>query len=490
MIDEILNIRHVRKRFPCGIVLDDINLNIIRGETLGIIGENGSGKSVLIKILAGEMRKDQGEIYFEDRIYDPGDISEAQERGIYRISQKSMLLDDMTAAENLMVMHPFSRTCLKKDPARIRARLTFMTGRKINALAKVYLDEYGIDINPGTLVKDLPLVQKRQIEFLKVILEEPKVLILDDIFSSLDMEHQPWFARQIAMARERGTAVLVVSQNLNLVIELCSRIAIMQDSQIVQIVEGDDIYLSSLLAMLRRGDGAGKPERKPHQGKKTLEMRQVCAGKDIEVSFSLYEGEVLGIYLGGSLAAEALAKTLSGQEHLVSGKISVYGKELEKISLEGLADHKICVISGEKLNQMLLYEDTVLDNIGFFSMKRAVHWGVRNLKMERLAASELAAECGLSPNELHLEVSCLSAGARQKLAFANSIALGTRIYILNNIMCHVDYQSQKILYQKIGELKRDGASFLFIAKEFEELRTVSDRIIYVVGNQISDRWFY
>ena len=89
-----------------------------------------------------------------------------------------------------------------------------------------------------------------------------------------------------------------------------------------------------------------------------------------------------------------------------------------------------------------------------------------------------------------MDVACLSAGARQKLAFANSIAIGTRIYILDNIMSHVDFQSQKILYNKMSELKREGASFLFIAKEFEELRIISDRIIYVLDQQISDKWFY
>ena len=490
MIDEILNIRHIQKSFPYGIVLDDISLNVIKGECMGIIGENGSGKSVLIQILAGELEKDQGEIYLEGRRYEPGDMSRAQEQGVYRIFQKSMLLGDMTAAENLICVHPFSGRRLKDAFCQTPVRFPLMTGRKINALAKGYLDEFGIDIAPDAMVKDLSPVEKKQVEFLKVILKNPKVLILDDIFSSLDMDRQPWFAQQIAMAKERGTAVVVVSQNLNLVTELCDRIAIMQDSQIVQVVDGDDIYLSSLLSVLRRGDTAIQRARTCKSVKKALEVRQVRTGKDIEASFSLYEGEVLGIYISDTLAADSLVRVLSGQEQLVSGEITVCGKKLETISLEQLADNKICVISGEDLNQMLLYEDTVLDNIGFFAMKRAVHYGIRNLKMERLAASELAAECGLSPNELRLEASFLSAGARQKLAFANSIALGTRIYILNHIMSHVDYQSQKSLYEKMGELKKDGASFLFIGKEFEELRTISDRMIYVVGAQISDRWFY
>ena len=221
------------------------------------------------------------------------------------------------------------------------------------------------------MVKDLSPVEKKQVEFLKVILKNPKVLILDDIFSSLDMDRQPWFARQIAMAKERGTAVVVVSQNLNLVTELCDRIAIMQDSQIVQVVDGDDIYLSSLLSVLRRGDTAIQRARTCTPVKKALEVRQVRTGKDIEASFSLYEGEVLGIYISDTLAADSLVRVLSGQEQLVSGKITVCGKKQETISLEQLADNKICVISGEDLNQMLLYEDTVLE-IGRASCRERV----------------------------------------------------------------------------------------------------------------------
>ena len=140
MIDEILNIRHIRKSFPYGIVLDDISLNVIKGECMGIIGENGSGKSVLIRILAGELEKDQGEIYLEGRRYEPGDISTAQEQGVYRIAQKSMLLEDMTAAENLICVHPYFGRRLKDALCQIPARHLFMTARKINALAKACLD--------------------------------------------------------------------------------------------------------------------------------------------------------------------------------------------------------------------------------------------------------------------------------------------------------------------------------------------------------------
>lgn len=477
MIDEILNIRHVRKSFSYGIALDDINLDVVRGEVMGIIGENGSGKSVLIRIIAGELKKDQGDLFFEDRRFEPGDILEAQKGGIYRISHKSMLLDDMTVAENLTCVQHFSK-------------IIFMTKRKMNAIARNHLEQFGLKISPGTLVGELSLIQKKQVELLKVILKKPKLLILDEIFSSLGVEYRSWFAEQINAAKQKGTAVLIVSQNLDLVMDLCDRIAIMQDSQIVQIVAGDDIYLSSLFAMLRRGDDMLQQEESLLTGKKVLTVERLRTRKCAEATFSLYEGEVLGIYINDTLVTDGLIGALCGQEKPMGGEINVWGKRMKKFSPERLADHGICVILGEELNQMLLYKDTGLDNIAFFSMKKAAHHGTRNLTMEKLAAAELAAECGLTEEELHMDVACLSAGARQKLAFANSIAIGTRIYILDNIMSHVDFQSQKILYNKMSELKREGASFLFIAKEFEELRIISDRIIYVLDQQISDKWFY
>ena len=225
-------------------------------------------------------------------------------------------------------------------------------------------------------------------------------------------------------------------------------------------------------------------------GKKVLNVDRVCIGNGVKTTFSLYEGEVLGIYVSDTLVTDELVSALCGQKKIESGEISVYGEKLTKFSFESLAARGICIILGEELNQMLLYEDTAIDNIAFFFMKRAMHYGIRNLKMEQLAAAELAEVCGLSKEEQNMEVSNLSTGARQKLAFANGMAIGTRIYILDNIMSHVDYQSQKVLYKKMMELKKEGVSFLFISKEFVELRIISDRIIYVVGKQISDKWFY
>ena len=206
------------------------------------------------------------------------------------------------------------------------------------------------------------------------------------------------------------------------------------------------------------------------------------------ITFTLYEGEVLGIYGNTDAVPEEMVNLLSGQDQIVSGEMIISGEKIITPVKKNFVHEGIWCISDRCKG--FFYEETVWDNITFFVMKKAARHHLRNRRMEKLAARELAEEWGFSEDRLTSFVYMLSDGEKQKLAFINGIALGAHIFILDNIMPQVDYRSQLMIYKKISEMKKAGASFVFISYDFEDVRMISDRILYTIDCELSERWFY
>lgn len=479
MIKEILNISNISKKIYRDLVLDHVSLNIGSGEVVGLIGENGAGKSSLVKTITGDMKADQGTLYIDGQKAEIKDTFDAQRQGIYCISQSDVLLETMTVAENLLYL-------------RTMNTFTLLSEKKANALTAMYLKEKRVSVSPGMLVRDLSKFERKRLEYLKILLNNPRIIIFDEAFLLFDNDQLSWFYEEIRAAAEQGCAFLIVSQNINAVLEICDKIAVMQDGRIVQIVNGNDTYLTSLFATLRREDVRieAQQETKANAGagERVLFASGIRGKKCHNATFSLHAGEVLGIYSNITSVPEDIVDLLSGRERVVSGKLTISEQHLHSTEAGISVNTDVWFIS-ERYNG-LFQEESVIENITFFAMRKISGLLFRSLRMEKLAARELAEEWGFSAEQLHFSVSSLSVGEKRKLAFITGIAAGAKIFILDNIMPEVDYKSRLIIYRKINELKNKGYSFLFISYDFEDVRLISDRILYVLDHEISEKWFY
>jgi len=478
MVEEVLRIRHMNKNFYGNQVLCNVNLNLFRGEVLGIIGGNGTGKTTLAKILSGEVDKDSGTIYFEEEKVDILSPSDAQRRGILCVFHQGGLVEEMTVAENMFL--------LRKD-----GRARFIRKKQLNMLAKTYLAEGGLEIPPDTLIKDLSHADRRRVELIRAATFRTKIIILDEITSIMHRDEREWVKKQIERLRGEGVSFIVISHDPDEIIEMCDRIAVMQDGQVVQIVDGQQAYLSMLFALMRQEKMEYlSRNRSAPSGEAVLQLTGVETKSCRNATFSVHRGEILGIYTIIPQLADELADALYGREKILSGEIRICGQKANLSDSAHAARYGIALILGENPNEELLPEYSIEKNISFSNLKKTSCLGIRSRSLEKIAAKESAADVGIGAEELEKPAYQLSGGLKQKLIFANSIARGCEIYVINNAMANVDFNSRMVLYDKILALKEEGKVIVFFSKDFEEIKMLSDRILYVIDDCISDVWFH
>jgi len=478
MVEEVLRIRHMNKNFYGNQVLCNVNLNLFRGEVLGIIGENGTGKTTLARILSGELDKDSGTIYFEEEKIDILSPSDAQRRGILCVFQEGGLVEEMTVAENMFL--------LRED-----GQARFIRKKQLSMLAKTYLTEGGLEIPPDTLIKDLSHGDRRRVELIRAATFRTKIIILDEITSIMHRDEREWVKKQIERLRGEGVSFIVISHDLDEIIEMCDRIAVMQDGQVVQIVDGQQAYLSMLFALMRQKKTEYLSRKQSAPSAETvLQLVEVGTKSCRSATFSVHKGEILGIYTIIPQLADELADALYGREKILSGEIKIYGQQADLSDSVHAARYGIALILGENPNEELLPEYSTEKNISFSNLKKTSCLGIRNRSLEMIAAKESAADVGIGVEDLEKPVYQLSGGLKQKLIFAKSIARGCEIYVMNNVMANVDVNSRMMLYDKILALKEEGKVIVFFSKDFEEIKILSDRILYVIDDCISDVWFH
>lgn len=478
MVEEVLRIQHLNKSFYGNQVLCNIHLNLFRGEILGIVGANGTGKTTLARILAGDLLPDSGSIYFEEKKTDIHSPAEAQRLGILSVFQKCGLVEEMTVAENMFL--------LRKD-----GQVKFIRKKRMNMLAQTYLSEAGLEIPPETQIKTLSQAARKRVELIRAAAFRTKVIILDEITGSMSKDEREWVKQQIERLRGEGVSFIVISHDLDEIIEMCDRIAVMQDGQVMQIVDGQQAYLSMLFALMRPENVKYLKRKRPAPScEKIVQLTGVKTKSCRNATFSVHKREILGIYMVTPQLADELTDALGGRSKIIGGEIKIHGQKVSLYNSDHAARYDMALISGGNQDKELLPEYSAGENISFFVMKKTAHLGIRSRSLEAVAAKENAAAMGIGGAELKKPAYQLSAGYKQKLLFARSIARGCDIYVMNNVMVNVDYHSRRGLYDKILMLKEEGKAVVFFSTDFEEVKLLCDRILYVVEDCISEVWFH
>lgn len=477
MIEEILNVHGLNKCFYGNQVLKNIHFNLYRGEVLGLIGANAAGKSTLARILAGELQMDSGRVVLNGKEVVIHSIDQSKKSGIWYISATDRLASNLTVGEALIFMHPYNRP-------------RFLTARKVTSMAREILAENNLEINPELSVGDITLGEQKQLEMALAVSQNARIIILDEINEVTNPECWEWFQKKINDLRKIGYSFLVISHNLNDLIENCTRIAVLQEAQIVQIVDGKDASRSYLYQFMRNNEGrTEKHGQLENKGRELLRLEKVKTSDGKEISCSLQAGEVLGIYTTDIRFADELTDLLCGLRKSRGGKIILCGKPVTMYSPDYAARLGIVRISGKYPDDALFYEESIYDNLTFFSLKRTESHGFRNKKLEKIAALECAAEYGISEEDSKMPVWQVSDGYKQKLIFAQSFLRKATIYVMNNSMAHLDYDTQILLYEIINDLKKQGKAFLLITHNFEVAQTIADRLLYVMEGGVSEAWF-
>ena len=367
----LVEFKHITKRFPGVLALNDINLELKAGEVHVLIGENGAGKSTLMKILSGAYRQDEGELLIDGEAVKRNSPIISSSLGIGMIYQELNLIPELSIVKNIFL-------------GSERKKGIFDDREYMYQEAEKYLQMLHLDIDPDTLVKDLGVGTQQMVEIAKAVSKRSKVLVLDEPTSSLtDSEIRELFSI-IRMLQEQGVGMFYISHRLEELYEIGDRVTIMRDGAKVGTYRLDEIRMNEMIEKIagRKIENLYPRNRIPH-GECVLEVKN-CSGAGFEnVSLKVHAGEIAG--LSGLVGAgrTELARAIFGIDGYHSGEILLEGKKVKKNSPKEAARAGIGLLPEDRKVQGLALKKNIRENMVVSVLNSLFKNGIVDTKKER-----------------------------------------------------------------------------------------------------------
>lgn len=459
--------------------LAGVDVAFREGAVHALLGENGAGKSTLVKILAGAVPPDRGELLLGGRAVRFGSTAEAVRQRVTVVSQELNLFPDLDVLANV-----FAHRLPRRGPVVDRAAML--------SRAEPVLAELGLRVSPDTLVAALPLGDRQLVEIARALVEQPRVLILDEPTSALQPSEVERLHEIIGRLRERGTAVVYVSHVLEDVLARCDEVTVLRDGAVV--MSGADMAgldLPSLVtAML--GDRAPAPvpgavAASPPSGGDGLRLVSVeVPGRLREVSLEAAPGEILGVAgLVGSGHTDLL-RVVAGALTPSSGRIELPGGLRPAPGVRAAVKAGVGLISGDRRGVGITADKPVWENIVQVDAVGLTRHGVW-LTATRLreVARGAAERVGVRMSSLEQAVDQLSGGNQQKVVFAKWLAARPSVLLMDDPTRGIDIGAKAEIYALMRELAEAGAVQLLASSDPKELAGICHRVIVIRKGRIT-----
>ncbi len=472
--DVILRLENISKSFYEVKALQNISFDIYKGEILGLLGANGAGKSTLLKIIGGVQRSDKGDIYLDN--VNLGNITPniAQQKGIISVYQELNLFLNMTVAENLFIG--------KENKTRTRLIDWKATRKK----AKTILESLGLDIDPDADVASLSVANQHLVEIARVLIEKPKILLLDEPTATLSDKEIQWLFTKIRTLGQNGTTVVYVSHRLDEVIALCERCVILRDGKLADQLDGQFDKEKIINCMIGHNVELLRTETKKAAADVIMEFKNISLGNLVkDISFQLKKGEILGIAgLVGAGRTELLG-AIFGIDKKTSGHIFKHGKEVIIKNPKDAMDNGIMLIPEDRKIDGLFLNESVRFNIASATLEKRAKGGFINVKQEKEIITKAAKDVQLDTSRIENLVKLLSGGNQQKAFIAKTLLVNADVLLLDEPTCGVDIGAREEIYTIIKELSHQGKSIILVSSDWEELIYLSDRMLVMSEGKIT-----
>lgn len=483
MTEPMLRAVGMKKQFPGVLALDwdaDDEFTVAPGEVVGLVGENGAGKSTFVQIVAGIYERTDGELWLDGMPYAAENAVDARAKGVAIVMQEPALLPTLTVADNIF---------LGKEKV-YRNLLGLLSLRRRNALAREILTEYGIDVSPSAVVRSLDYEQRKLVELAKATFERPKVLIVDETAAALSLRGQETLFDHIRLLKSEGVAIIYITHHLEEVLRVCDRVVVMKDGKLVANlpVESTSVdELSTLMVGRELRAGYFRADDEGTRGERVvLEVEGLSiAGVLEDISFKLHEGEILGI--GGLVGAGAqeLGAALFGDIRMDGGVVRKDGRTIKTKTPADAVNLGIGYVPKDRDREGLILRESVRRNISLPILGQLVNLVFLRLGEERRIVTKFFERLRIKAPHIATYCVNLSGGNRQKVVLAKWLAADSEVMILNNPTRGVDVGAKAEIYHLMMNLKQQGLAILMISEELPELIGMSDRILIIRKGRIS-----
>lgn len=474
----LVELTGVTVRFGAFTALADVDFRMFPGEVHSLMGENGAGKSTLIKALTGVLPLDAGVLTLagvRQTFHSPHD---AQAAGIGTVYQEVELLPNLSVAENIW---------LGREPRRAG----LIDTRAMRAQATQVLAELGLDIDPASLLGTHSLAVQQLVSIARAISQDVRVLVLDEPTSSLDLDEVAELFRIINELKARGVAILFVSHFLEQVYEICDRITVLRDGELVgEYLTQEMLRIDLVQKMLGRDVTAFAERERPAEtatpSNPYLSARGITNFPGIaDADVDLAAGEVLGVAgLLGSGRTE-LARALTGVDNPQAGIIRIEGRQESFDSPREAMELGVVYSSENRHRDGLFAEMSIQENIVLAVQAQEGAMRLIPPARQRELAKSWIDALGIRPKNPDRKVGELSGGNQQKVLLARLLALSPRVLVLDEPTRGIDIGAKVEVQNLVGELADNGLSVVFISAELEEVLRVGDRVAVLRDGRVA-----
>ena len=472
----IIEMRGITKRFGAVTANKGINLSIPANTIHAIVGENGAGKSTIMKILYGFYTADEGEIFIDGQPRQIRNPHDAIALGLGMVHQHFMLVPPMTVMENIV---------LGAEPGSA-AKIDFKQAEEqITKLSR----DFGFDIDPHKLVEQLSVGQQQRVEVLKALYRGARILILDEPTAVLTPQEVEEFFKILRSMREQGKTIIIITHKLNEVLALSDNVTVMRDGQVVGETPTAKTTAPDLARMMVGRDvllRVEKPEAKPKAV--VLSVKNLSAGSKLNgVTFDVRAGEIVGIAGVEGNGQTELIEVLSGLLKASGGSFELDGRDVTRLSARKLKELGIAHIPEDRHRRGLLLEFSLADNSILGTQYRKPPVTTIGLLDETAVfdkCNRLIRDFDVRPPDAALPARALSGGNQQKLIIGREFDIHPKLLLVSQPTRGVDIGAIEFIHRKLVELRDSGAAILLVSAELEEVLSLSDRLLVMYQGRI------
>ena len=473
----LLQMRGVQKRFPGVIALDNVSLEVGQGEVVALCGENGAGKSTMMKILGGVYQPDGGEIFVDGQPVKINNVVDAMKLGIGFIHQELNVLDNLDVAANVF---------LGREP--VVGPFKLINRKKIYADTEPFLKRLGLDVSPRTRLDKLSLAQQQMVEIAKALSLNARIIIMDEPTSSLTLTETERLLALVGELKKSGVSVVYISHRLAEVDHCADRVVVLRDGKNAGGLDRSEISHDRIVSLMVGREI--KSAYTPSTATKTPGYFKVRNAKSSRypsrsVSFDATRGEILGFAGLVGAGRSELVKAVVGLDAAGGAEVTVGGETLKIKSARNAIDHGIYLVPEDRRGEGLVTSMTVRENTTLPSLEKFTSLFMISRDKERKVANEQIASLKVKTPGCETRVLNLSGGNQQKVVLGKWLSMSPKVMILDEPTRGIDVGAKAEIYKIMRALADNGAVILMISSDMEEVLNVSDRVAVMHEGRIT-----
>ena len=473
----LIEARGICKSFPGVKALDNVRFELRAGEVHALMGENGAGKSTMMKILSGVYTKDAGEVLLDGQPVEVTGPAHAQSLGIGIIHQELHLMPHLSAAQNVFI---------GREPRK--ALGWFLDEDQLNRDAQALFDRIRLDVAPTTRIGSLTVARQQMVEIAKALSHQSRVLIMDEPTAALNDREIEELFRIVRQLKSEGVGIVYISHKMDEIQRISDRISVMRDGCTVGTVPAAT-PMADVIAMMvgRRLESSEKRIPDTSGNDVLMAVKNLHRGKLVrDVSFSVRKGEILGFAgLMGAGRTEVM-RAIFGADPLESGEVHVHGKPGKICQPVDAVAAGIGYLSEDRKNFGLATGMSVEANVTLPSLSRYLTWGsFLKRTASEATATEMVDKLKVKTPSIHQLSRLLSGGNQQKVVIAKWLVRDCDILIFDEPTRGIDVGAKSEIYKLLNDLAAQGRAIIVISSELPEVLLLSHRILVMCEGRIT-----